>query len=104
MKKYKINYSVTIEAETQQDAVNIFFDSVPQNGVMQCSVSDDGKDACDILKRIADDMDKMTKVGILHGEDAKRFERIIKENETKKVPTEDYERAKKAYQNFKVIE
>lgn len=49
MKKYKINYSVTIEAETQQDAVNIFFDSVPQNGVMQCSVSDDGKDACDIL-------------------------------------------------------
>lgn len=49
-------------------------------------------------------MDKMTKVGILHGEDAKRFERIIKENETKKVPTEDYERAKKAYQNFKVIE
>ena len=37
MKKYKINYSVTIEAETQQDAVNIFFESVPQGGEMQCA-------------------------------------------------------------------
>lgn len=37
MNKYKINYSVTIEAETQQDAVNIFFESVPQDGEMlQC--------------------------------------------------------------------
>lgn len=37
MNKYKITYSVTIEAETQRDAVNIFFESVPQNGVMQCA-------------------------------------------------------------------
>lgn len=37
MNKYKINYSVTIEAETQQDAVNIFFESVPQGGEMQCA-------------------------------------------------------------------
>lgn len=36
MKKYRINYSVTIEAETQQDAVNIFFDSVPQGGESHC--------------------------------------------------------------------
>lgn len=42
---------------------------------------------------------------ILRGKDAERFNRIIKENETKKVPAEDYERARKAYYDgtFKVI-
>ena len=100
MKKYKINYSVTIEAETQQDAVNIFFDSVPQNGVIQCSVSPDDETVYDIIKDMANDLKS---ANILIGEDARRFERIIKENETKKVPQEDYDRAKKAYQNFKVI-
>lgn len=101
MNKYKINYSVTIEAETQQDAVNIFFESVPKNGVMQCSVSHDGETIYDIMKDMAN---YLKSANILLGEDARRFERIIKENETKKVPAEDYERAKKSYQNFKVIE
>jgi hypothetical protein len=41
---------------------------------------------------------------ILTGKDAERFSKIIKENETKKVPTEDYQRAQEAYKNFKVIE
>lgn len=40
---------------------------------------------------------------ILTGKDADRFQRIIKENEHKKVPVSDYERAKKAYGNFQVI-
>lgn len=42
---------------------------------------------------------------ILKGKDAERFSRIIKENETKKVPVEDYERARKAYygDGFKII-
>ena len=101
MNKYKINYSVTIEAETQQDAVNIFFESVPQNGVMQCSVSPEGETIYDLLKSMASDLKS---ANILAGDDARRFERIIKENETKKVPTEDYERAKRAYQNFKLID
>lgn len=35
MNKYRITYSVTIEAETQQDAVSIFFESVPHGGEMQ---------------------------------------------------------------------
>lgn len=39
MNKYKINYSVTIEAETQQDAVNIFFNATPQDGDLLCSPS-----------------------------------------------------------------
>lgn len=60
MNKYKINYSVTIEAETQQDAVNIFFESVPQNGVMQCSVSPDGETIYDIIKDMARDQKKQT--------------------------------------------
>lgn len=101
MNKYKINYSVTIEAETQQDAVNIFFEGVPQNGVMQCSVSPEGETIYDIIKDMASDLKS---ANILFGDDARRFERIIKENETKKVPAEDYERAKKAYQNFKLID
>lgn len=101
MNKYKINYSVTIEAETQQDAVNIFFEGVPQNGVMQCSVSPEGETIYDIIKDMASDLKS---ANILFRDDARRFERIIKENETKKVPAEDYERAKKAYQNFKLID
>ncbi len=40
---------------------------------------------------------------ILKGEDARRFLKKIKENEHKKVPKADYERAKKAYKNFDVI-
>ncbi len=40
---------------------------------------------------------------ILTGKDAERFQRIIKENENKKVPAADYERAQKAYENFHVI-
>ena len=40
---------------------------------------------------------------VLTGKDAERFARIIKENENKKVPAEDYQRAKEAFKNFKVI-
>jgi hypothetical protein len=37
MNKYKITYSVTIEAESQQEAMEIFFDSVQSDGEMlQC--------------------------------------------------------------------
>lgn len=41
---------------------------------------------------------------ILTGEDAERFERIMAENEKKKVPREEYERAMEAYRKVKVIE
>ena len=37
---------------------------------------------------------------VLKGEAARRFLKIIRENERKKVPKEDYERAKEAYRNF----
>lgn len=40
---------------------------------------------------------------VLYGKDAERFQRIIKENETKKVPASEYERARQAYVNVKVI-
>lgn len=40
---------------------------------------------------------------VLTGKDADRFQKIIKANEHKKVSTSDYDRAKKAYDNFKVI-
>jgi len=40
---------------------------------------------------------------VLTGKDAERFNRIMKENEPRKVPKEDYERARKAYKNFKLI-
>lgn len=39
---------------------------------------------------------------ILRGKDAERFNKIIKENESKKVSASDYERAKQAYKNFKL--
>jgi hypothetical protein len=37
----------------------------------------------------------------LKGEAARRFLEIIRENEQKKVPKEDYERAKEAYRNLR---
>ncbi|MCP5244849.1 MAG: hypothetical protein H6937_02315 [Burkholderiales bacterium] len=40
---------------------------------------------------------------VLYGKDAERFERIIKENESKKVPAADYNRAKEAYKKFRLI-
>lgn len=40
---------------------------------------------------------------VLKGEAARRFLKIIRENERKKVPEEDYERAKEAYRDFKVV-
>lgn len=37
MNRYKITYSVTIEAESHPDAIEIFFDSVPRDSEMlQC--------------------------------------------------------------------
>ena len=40
---------------------------------------------------------------VLEGEAARRFLKTIRENEQKKVPKADYERAKEAYKNFKVV-
>jgi hypothetical protein len=40
---------------------------------------------------------------VLEGEAARRFLQTIRENEQKKVPKADYERAKEAYRNFKVV-
>ena len=40
---------------------------------------------------------------VLKGEAARRFLKIIRENEQKKVPKADYDRAKEAYRNFKVV-
>ncbi len=40
---------------------------------------------------------------VLTGKDAARFTSIIKANESKKVPAQDYERARKAFENFKMI-
>lgn len=40
---------------------------------------------------------------VLKGEAAPHFLKTIWENERKKVPKEDYERAKNAYRNFKVV-
>lgn len=37
---------------------------------------------------------------ILHGEDAARLEKTIKENETRQVSREDYQRGKNAYELF----
>lgn len=53
MKKYKINYSVTIEAETQQDAVNIFFESVPHGGEMLQCVELPTKIGADLRERMS---------------------------------------------------
>lgn len=52
MNKYKINYSVTIEAETQQDAVNIFFESVQQGGEMLQCVELPPKIGVDLRERL----------------------------------------------------
>jgi hypothetical protein len=46
---------------------------------------------------------KIKETPVLKGEAARRFLKIIRENERKKVPKEDYERAKEAYRNFKVV-
>lgn len=46
---------------------------------------------------------KIKETPVLEGKDARRFEKIMKENENRKVPKEDYERAKEAYKNFKLI-
>ena len=40
---------------------------------------------------------------VLEGEAARRFLKTIRENEQKKVPKADYQRAKEAYRNFKVV-
>lgn len=40
---------------------------------------------------------------VLTGKNAQHFLTTIKENEQKKVPKEDYVRAKKAYKKFKII-
>ncbi len=37
---------------------------------------------------------------VLHGKDAVRFEKIMKDNETKKVSSRDFKRAKETYKNF----
>jgi hypothetical protein len=44
---------------------------------------------------------KIKDTPVLKGESARRFLEIIRENERRKVPREDYERAKKAYRNLK---
>jgi hypothetical protein len=43
---------------------------------------------------------KIKETPVLKGEAARRFLEIIRENERKKVPKEDYERAKEAYRNL----
>ena len=40
---------------------------------------------------------------VLEGEAARRFLKTIRENEQKKVPKADYDRAKEACKNFKVV-
>lgn len=40
---------------------------------------------------------------VLEGEAARRFLKTIRENEQKKVPKAEYERAKEAYRNFRVV-
>ncbi|MCI5130475.1 MAG: hypothetical protein D3904_02875 [Candidatus Electrothrix sp. EH2] len=40
---------------------------------------------------------------VLEGEAARRFLKTIRANEQKKVPKADYDRAKEAYKNFKVV-
>ncbi|MCW5213180.1 hypothetical protein VU04_09765 [Desulfobulbus sp. TB] len=40
---------------------------------------------------------------VLKGEAARRFLKTIRENEQKKVPKADYQRAKEAYRNFQVV-
>ena len=40
---------------------------------------------------------------VLKGEAARHFLKTIRENEQKKVPRADYDRAKEAYKNLKVV-
>ncbi len=40
---------------------------------------------------------------VLSGKDAKRFNEIVKRNENIKVPRSDFERAKRAYANLRII-
>lgn len=46
---------------------------------------------------------KVKETPVLTGKDALRFERIIKENETKRVSAEEYERAKAAYRKIRIF-
>ena len=46
---------------------------------------------------------KVKETPILIGKDAIRFEKIIKENETKCISKEEYEKALTAFKKFKVI-
>lgn len=41
---------------------------------------------------------------ILTGEDARRFEEAIKENESKKVSSQEYEKTMDSYRRFEVVE
>lgn len=41
---------------------------------------------------------------ILEGKDAREFEKTIKENESRKVTREEYERAEKAFEEIKILE
>ncbi len=40
---------------------------------------------------------------ILTGKEAKRFDDMMKQNENKKVPAEEYQRAVKNYQKFELV-
>jgi len=42
-------------------------------------------------------------IPVLEGEDARRFEEAIKENENKKIPESDYDRAVRNYKKIKLI-
>lgn len=46
---------------------------------------------------------KIKETPVLKGEVARRFLEAIRENEQKKVPKAEYQRAKEAYKRFKVI-
>ncbi len=46
---------------------------------------------------------QIKEIPVLTGKNAKRFQKIIKENEQKRISEEEYSRAKKAYSNFKLI-
>lgn len=47
---------------------------------------------------------KIKDTPVLTGKVARRFLKKIRENEKKKVPKADYERAKKAYEKFELID
>lgn len=79
MNKYKITYSVTIEAESQQDAINTFFDSVPRGGDLQCSLSQ----GYDITKSLDNDMKY---INIVIDAEGRRFKKIVEEIEKSEKP------------------